>query len=71
MEHRESFMSFLQYSWKILFDIGCDEFSKYIKKNCLEYIRFDFEGQTNTVILSLSNNPLRDGEHVHKRFRQL
>lgn len=71
MEHRQAFESFCMYTWKILYDLDCSEFGKYIKKDFKEYLRFDFPNNKKVVILSQSNYPNREGRYIYERFKEV
>ncbi|NFN94677.1 hypothetical protein FDB28_11420 [Clostridium botulinum] len=71
MEHKSKFISFLQNVWKVLFDLNCLGFEKYIDNKCSEYILFKFPKQNNMLILPslLSDNPKKDAQYIFDRYK--
>ncbi|WP_294359038.1 hypothetical protein [uncultured Clostridium sp.] len=72
-EHKSYFLSFLKNTWKVLYDIDCNQFDKFIKKDFYEFIQFNFPQQEKIVITSAigEDNPKKDIGNIFFRYKKL
>lgn len=74
-QNKEKLQCFIRNIWKILFDIDCREFTKYLSSECKEYLQFHFpkiENQKTVVLSEISLSEEKSNvKNVFRRYRAL
>lgn len=48
--------SFVRNVWKVMYDMGCNDFSRYIETTDEEYIRYSLSNEKNVIFLASANS---------------